>query len=438
MSKRKAIVKKLPSVEALGSVSVICSDKTGTLTKNFMTVTRAFTVPDGPISLENKLNKISPALERTFLIGNICNNARKDEHGHNVGQPTDVALINIVEENGLEDKRVTFVRRHEQAFSSESKVQLVTGTLTSEVEHAPMECTYLKGALERVLERCDQYLAASGHHTAPLDDATRRLIFARAAECADKGLRNIGMAYRFDGSTNDMTSNFIFTGFESMQDPPRPGVSASVAALQRAGIHVVMITGDAERTALAIARELGLCVRPSSPITNSRRDTSECLTGAELDTMSETELMERISSVSVFARTSPKHKMRIIGVLQKLDKVVAMTGDGVNDAPALKMADIGVSMGKGGTDVSKEAADCILVDDNFATLLPAVEEGKSIFYNIQNFLSFQLSTAVAALSLITISTALRMRNPLNAMQILFINVIMDGKRGNYIKKFDNN
>ncbi|TIB03125.1 hypothetical protein E3P96_01968 [Wallemia ichthyophaga] len=426
MSKRKAIVKKLPSVESLGSVSVICSDKTGTLTKNIMTVTKAFTVPDGPISIDGKLDKISPALERTLLIGNICNNARKDEHGKNVGQPTDVALVDVIEGQGTNDKRTSFVRRHEQAFSSESKVQLVTGTLASDAEGKPQECNYLKGALERVLERCDSYLTASGHHTVRLDDSTRQLILSRGNECGDKGLRNIGMAYRISSNISDFTSGFIFTGFQGMKDPPRPGVAASIASLQRAGVHVVMITGDAERTALAIARELGLCVRPASPSTNSRRDTSECLTGLELDNMSERELMERINSVSVFARTSPKHKMRIIGVLQKLEKVVAMTGDGVNDAPALKMADIGVSMGKGGTDVAKEAADCILVDDNFATLLPAVEEGKSIFYNIQNFLSFQLSTAVAALSLITISTALRMRNPLNAMQILFINVIMDG------------
>ncbi|KAG8856161.1 High affinity Ca2+/Mn2+ P-type ATPase-like protein [Serendipita sp. 405] len=214
-------------------------------------------------------------------------------------------------------------------------------------------------------------------------------------------------------------TNLIFVGFQAMHDPPRPGVSEAISKLHASGVKLVMITGDAETTAVSIARELGLKVHPSGK--------GGCLTGKELDTMNASEVARRISTgVCVFARTTPRHKMLIVEALQGKGEVVGMTGDGVNDAPALKMADIGISMGKSGTDVAKEAADVILVDDNFATILKAVEEGKSIFHNIQNFISFQLSTAVAALTLITLSTVFHLSNPLNAMQILFINILMDG------------
>jgi len=208
-----------------------------------------------------------------------------------------------------------------------------------------------------------------------------------------------------------------------MLDPPRKGVADAISLLQSGGIQIVMITGDAEQTALSIARDLGLRLGRSSGADGSN---TACLTGQAIDRMTKAQLRERVGNVSVFARTTPKHKMAIVEAFQSRGAVVAMTGDGVNDAPALKMAEIGVSMGKSGTDVAKEAADVILVDDNFSTILPAVEEGKSIFHNIQNFLSFQLSTAVAALTLITLSTFFGLSNPLNAMQILFINILMDG------------
>ncbi|KAG1725543.1 HAD-like domain-containing protein [Suillus occidentalis] len=218
--------------------------------------------------------------------------------------------------------------------------------------------------------------------------------------------------------------NLVFVGFQAMFDPPRKGVADAIGLLQNGGVQVVMITGDAEQTALAIAQKLGLRVGPAHAHDGQPR--RYCLTGKDLDQMSKSQLVERVGSVSVFARTTPRHKMAIVEAFQARGAVVAMTGDGVNDAPALKMADIGVSMGKSGTDVAKEAADAILVDDNFSTILPAVEEGKSIFHNIQNFLSFQLSTAAAALTLITLSTLFGFSNPLNAMQILFINILMDG------------
>ncbi|GAA6059372.1 hypothetical protein JCM10212_003270 [Sporobolomyces blumeae] len=412
MSKRSAIVKKLPSVETLGSVSVICSDKTGTLTTNVMTVTKAYTVDYGIIDLSHAppMLSLEDSRAQPFLIGNLCNHAHADR-GKYHGQATEVALMNALTAVGLTDQRKFFTRKSEVAFSSETKSQSVTGTFTHSASNP--ETTYLSGALEPVLARCKSYLRMDGS-TGALDPATLKAVQSHAVELATAGLRVVAMA---SGPNPDALT---FAGFQGMMDPPRPGVEAAIARLAAGGIQVVMITGDSEQTAVAIARQLGI---RTSGAGSSRAGV---LTGKEIDLLSQRQLTDRIGGVSVFARTTPRHKMAIIEAFQARGAVVAMTGDGVNDAPALRMADIGVSMGRGGTDVAKEAADVILVDDNFATLLPAVEEGKGIFVNIQNFLCFQLSTAVAALSLITLSTAFGLPNPLNPMQILFINVIMDG------------
>ncbi|KAI5477200.1 calcium-transporting ATPase [Pseudohyphozyma bogoriensis] len=408
MSKRKAIVKKLPSVETLGSVSVICSDKTGTLTTNVMTVTKAFTVDHGVFDVDSNTSVISPDDPRAkvFLAGNICNGSFKDRSGKYVGQATEVALMNVLPMVGLRDSREGFARKLEVPFTSETKYQSVTGSYTA----SGADATYLTGAIEIILPMCRFYLRSDAS-SAPLDPNVTKIVLAKAMELASNGLRIVGMAYGPD------PNSLVFAGFQGMMDPPRKGVDQAIAQLHAGGIQVVMITGDSEQTALSIAKQLGIRVNPGS---------SGCLTGKDIDLLSQRQLTDRIAGVSVFARTTPRHKMAIIEAFQTRGAVVAMTGDGVNDAPALKMADIGVAMGKGGTDVAKEAADVILVDDNFSTLLPAVEEGKSIFLNIQNFLVFQLSTAVAALSLITLSTALGLPNPLNAMQILYINILMDG------------
>ncbi|WVR06873.1 calcium-transporting P-type ATPase, PMR1-type [Kwoniella sp. DSM 27419] len=438
MSKRKAIVKKLPSVEALGSVSVICSDKTGTLTKNEMTVTHVYAVDD-LVDLGPHLNaassfgprrpdlpELSPsqAMIKTALIGSVCNNAFKNEQGVNVGQATEVALLNVLPVIGAEDQRRNFSRNHETPFSSETKIMSVTGSL-----NGGSDMVYLKGAVEQVLSRCRYYFVTESS-TPSLDAATQKVILDRATEVSKRGLRVIAMAYGFpstSGKGDANESNLIFVGFQAMLDPPRKGVAHAISALHGAGVQIVMITGDAEPTALAIARQLGLKVNPSSTDSSAHAiGATSCMLGSQVDQLSERELIERVPGITVFARTTPRHKMAIVKAWQMRGAVVAMTGDGVNDSPALKMADIGISMGKSGTDVAKEAADVILVDDDFASILPAVEEGKSIFYNIQNFLSFQLSTAVAALSLITLSTFFRLPNPLNAMQILFINILMDG------------
>jgi len=232
---------------------------------------------------------------------------------------------------------------------------------------------YIKGSIEAVLDRC-QFYFVSENSTPGLDATTRSTILERATSVASRGLRVLAMAYgygNFNATHPPNSHNLIFTGFQAMYDPPRPGVKEAIAKLHAGGVKVIMITGDAEHTALAIAKELGLKVPGGR---------GSCLTGAEMDMMTEHEVGDRITrGVSVFARVTPRHKMVIVGALQSRGDVVGMTGDGVNDAPALKMADIGTSMGKSGTDVAKEAADVILVDDNFATLLSAVEEGKKLF-----------------------------------------------------------
>jgi Ca2+-transporting ATPase len=315
-----------------------------------------------------------------------------------------------------------FVKKNEIPFSSEIKMMSVSGSLDG-----ASEMIYLKGAVEAVLSRC-RYYYVTDSSTPSLDAKTKEIITSRAIDSAKKGLRVIAMAYGFaPKDVNAEAKDLIFCGFQAIVDPPRKGVAHAVASLHSAGVQMVMITGDAEPTALAIARELGLKVAPSTGDgKNGSTSSPSCMLGSQVDQLSERELIERVPSITVYARTTPRHKMAIVRAWQMRGAIVAMTGDGVNDSPALKMADIGISMGKSGTDVAKEAADVILVDDDFSSILPAVEEGKSIFYNIQNFLSFQLSTAVAALTLITLSTFFKLANPLNAMQILFINILMDG------------
>lgn len=430
MSHRKAIVKRLPSVETLGCVSVVCSDKTGTLTANQMTIVRSFTVDEGSVDLSSHVpHSPSQALSRMLLVGNLCNNSYRDERGNHVGQATDVAMVNILRKFGLEDRRPFFRRTHEEPFDSEKKYMSVTGIISSDSSTAHTtnanntkieEMAYVKGAFEVILEKCSFYLSKDGRRVT-LDDGARQKVQEGAHQMSSQGLRVLATAQ--GGNMALDTRTLTLCGLQGLQDPPRQGVKEAISSLQRGSVQVVMITGDAETTAVAIARQLGILSVSSS---SSATIGTSVMTGKQLDTLSQRQLQDRINSINVFARTNPRHKMRIVEALQSHGHIVAMTGDGVNDAPALKMADIGISMGKGGTDVAKEAADMILVDDNFATILPAVEEGKGIFYNIQNFLSFQLSTAVAALTLITLCTALGLKLPLNPMQILFINILMDG------------
>ena len=303
---------------------------------------------------------------------------------------------------GLSLSHKDWTRTNEVPFDSERKFMAVTGH--GDADKTPGEAQLMKGAPEAVLKHCTTYMA---QRPSQLTDQVRSDIQDTISKLTQRGLRVLATAVSTQGR------HYTFCGLQAMQDPPREQVHDAIKTLQRGRIHVIMITGDAETTARAIAQQLGLASSPN------------VMTGSDIESLSERQLRERVRNVSVFARTKPEHKLRIVSALQANNEVVGMTGDGVNDAPALKLADVGISMGSG-TDVTKEAADVILVNDNFATIMGAVREGKSIFYNIQNFVTFQLSTSAAALMLISLSTILQLRFPLNAMQILFINILMDG------------
>ena len=437
-----------------------------------MTVTKIwhFDAP-APIEVNRDLASVfpDPATRTILRIGNIANNGRLSRvnanspatassavimsstlgHDRNsgtksrwVGQPTDVAILDLLDTFGEEDVRERIGSRStETPFSSERKwMGVVIGANQGGDLSPGPEVAYIKGALEQVLERCDTYLSKDGREII-LDEPRRRASLLAAERMAEEGLRVLGFASGSAATSGRPTNvhsrsntprprlrerassrqiddeafqGLVFAGIVGMNDPPRKDVDKSIRRLVSGQVKVIMITGDAETTALAIAKKLGM------PLNTSRAGHRPVLRGDEVDRMSESELANAMSGTSIFARTSPEHKMKIIRALQSRGDVVAMTGDGVNDAPALKKADIGISMGLLGTDVAKEAADMILTDDDFSTILSAIEEGKGIFYNIQNFLTFQLSTSVAALSLVLLSTFLGFRNPLNAMQILWI------------------
>lgn len=406
---------------------------------------------------------------RILRIGNIANNARLT-HLHApsassvailtstqgrasgqvlksrwVGQPTDVAMLDMLDRFKEHDVREGLGHRiGETPFSSERKWMGVTiGDLGPEGTSGPKEHAYIKGAIDRVLERCDTYLTQDGREV-HLDAAKRQQALQAAEKLASEGLRVLGFASgpvakhakslaptsrsatpvsKLDhhvSHSEDVYNGLTFAGLVGMSDPPRTGVSKSIRRLMRGGVKVIMITGDAETTALAIAKKLGMPIATPRGHSVNSVEVRPVLRGDEIDEMTDEELQAAIANTSVFARTSPDHKMKIIRALQARGDIVAMTGDGVNDAPALKKADIGISMGLQGTDVAKEAADMILTDDDFSTILKAIEEGKGIFSNIQNFLTFQLSTSAAALSLVLVCTCLGFKNPLNAMQILWI------------------
>lgn len=417
---------------------------------NHMTVTKiwtpTFTEPmERPALLSSGFRDTS--LSAVIRIGNLCNNARlsslpgaaattsigmSGEAGTNsrfVGQATDVALLDLMDTFGEVDVRERSQRVSEIPFSSESKWM---GVIVGGDEIGGRKA-YAKGALEQILARCDTYLTTDGRE-APLDDFQRKMAKDNAEIMAKEGLRVLGFASgslnsRPNSGTSHMSniqdndwiySSLTFAGTVGMYDPPRKGVKKAIRSLMRGGVKVIMITGDAETTAVAIARKLGMHVLPDNH--GPGGIVRPVLKGEDLDNMTDSQLAQAISTTSIFARTSPEHKMKIIRALQSRGDVVAMTGDGVNDAPALKMADIGISMGLQGTDVAKEAADMILSNDDFSTILSAIEEGKGIFYNIQNFLTFQLSTSIAALSLVLLCTFCGLSNPLNPMQILWISM----------------
>ena len=436
MSKKKAIVRKLPFVETLGACDLVCVDKTGTLTKNEMTMVKAFTLADpeslynitglgyqgsegmyyrSHISILQHLGKQISVLDLDYMktllsVGVICNNSHVDfVTGKLIGQPTEGALLTAAKKAGIDvtELRQKYKRLEEIPFSSEHKWMAVKCKHVS----SGQEMFYVKGAIENILNKCSWYSAGEEHNRVPMNDEMRNQVQQACVTFSEQALRVMALAVGENPSA-DLT----FVGIVGIYDPPRPGVKDAIKLLAKGGVKVAMITGDSKKTAVAIAKEL--------EIVPQECDDDEYAVCA--DDLQAHDLEEKISKARVFYRMAPIHKMEIVKAYQQLSHTVAMTGDGVNDAPALKMANIGIAMGKSGTDVSKEASQLILLDDNFTTILSAIEEGKGIFCNIKSFLRYQLTTSISCMLIIIMCTVLGYPLPLNPMQILFINIIMDG------------
>eukprot|EP01084_Bolivina_argentea_P072574 131779_1 len=446
MAKRNAIVKKLPAVEAIGCATVVCVDKTGTVTHNQMTVREIFLPSEDSMicvsgegysksgnftfEITNAIlrHRSHQGLQRLLESACLCNNAHlagssiptglgmgtENVALSNRGAPTELSLLVAAAKFGVSDPRCSYTRVNEIPFTSDTKLMEVTcsiGNGEANTSLGMISATYrfIKGSMDSILPLCTMMSDRQGD-SIPMDEKDRKRIFNASLELGAKGRRIIAVAYTCG---ND---SIAFAGLVGIFDPPRKCVEAAVHEIQFCHTRVCMITGDSQETAESIAKSIG----SYDPIIHTS------LSGMEIEAMSAHDLEAVIHNVAVFYRTNPRHKLRIVRALQNIGEVVAMSGDGVNDAPALKAADIGIAMGCHGTEVAKEAADMILMDDSFSTIVAAVEEGKCIYYNIKNFLTFQLSTSIAALSLIALSTAFKLPSPLNAMQILWINILMDG------------
>lgn len=417
MARRTAIIRKLPAVETLGSTTVIGTDKTGTLTENRMVVRELWTLAgETPIAALAPGDLAAPAplgdLERLLLTTGVMTNEADaflvDDRWETTGDPTEAALILAAISGGLEpaDLRATEVLldlpfEPERAYSASCR------------QFAGRPTWFVKGAPERILDRSTHALGPSG--VVPLD---RDTVLAAASDLAARGRRVLAMAYLPLDAPPDPDSHptgLIFLGLQAMMDPPRAGVREAIAGCQQAGIRVIIITGDHAVTAAAIAAELGIA-EPGAPV----------LSGPEVDTLDDPALRERLRSCAVVARATPEHKLRIVQALRADGEVVAVTGDGVNDAPALRAADIGIAMGRSGTDVAREAADMVLADDNFVTIYAAVEEGRVTFENIRKVVFFLVSTGAALLIAILASVILQWPVPMVAAQFLWLNLVTNG------------
>lgn len=422
MAKRHVLVRRLPSVETLGSVAVIASDKTGTLTKDEMTVRTIFAAGQtidvsgsgyevsGKFSRDGRPLDDAPGLVELLRAGVLASDAvlREGEGGGIHGDPTEGALVVAAAKAGIfrrevEDKHP---RADEIPFTSESRrmttLHNAGGRLTA----------FAKGAPEVILASCTQWLTADG--PAPLDEASRSVINQAARTMASQALRVLGVATKADVSRDDAEEGMLFLGLAGMIDPPRSEVKEAIGLCRSAGILPIMITGDHPATAEAIARELGIL------------EEGRILTGTDLDALSDEQFEKIVETVHVYARVSPEHKLRVVSAFQKKGRTIAMTGDGVNDAPALKKADIGIAMGVTGTDVTKEAAAMTLTDDNFASIVAAVEEGRGVFGNIKKYLMYLLSSNIGEITLMAGASIFGLPLPLSAVQILYVNLATDG------------
>lgn len=415
MLKRKALVRKLPAVETLGCTSVICSDKTGTLTQNKMTVKEIY-INGKIVELEN--NKIKD-IKGINMLRNIlvhCNDCNVDSRNKNLekalhGDPTETALVRMffTKVNDVKEFRSRAKRIFEIPFDSTRKMMSVI------VKEDNKEICYVKGAPERILERCNYIYEDS--MVKPLTFQKRKLIESSLEAMSSRALRCIGAAYKENGLANDerIEKDLIFVGFAGSIDPPRVEARDAVLKCKLAGIKPVMITGDHKNTALAIAKSLNIC-----------KNEDQVLTGKEIEALTDKELIKKVADVRVFARVSPNHKLRIVKAFKARGNIVAMTGDGVNDAPAIKEADIGISMGISGTDVTKEASSMILMDDNFSTIVAAVEEGRVIYDNIRKFIRYLLSCNLGEVLTMFLASLFTLPNPLTPIQILLVNLATDG------------
>ena len=402
MSKRQALIRKLTAVETLGCTQIICSDKTGTLTQNKMTVVDTYT--DNPVLLATAMA--------------LCNDSKREYGMHEAtGEPTENALVNHAHDLQLykDELDSKFERVGEAPFDSERKM------MSTVHKNGAVFTQYTKGAVEQLLDRCTHYYK-NGVVT-PIDDEYKQYVFSQVKSFADRALRVLGAAYReYDtvpGSfePEDLEKELTFIGFLGMIDPCRPEVYAAIEECRIAGIRPVMITGDHKDTAVAIGKDLGII-----------KDPSEAILGSELDKYSDEELLTEIPKYSVYARVQPEHKTRIVKTWKALGYVTAMTGDGVNDAPSIKAADIGIGMGITGTDVTKSVADMVLADDNFATIVNAVEEGRKIYDNVCKVLQFQLSTNMSEVIIMFIASLFNF-TILSPVHLLWINMVTDSLPG---------
>jgi P-type Ca2+ transporter type 2C len=443
MAKRKALIRKLPAVETLGSVTVICSDKTGTLTQNRMTVTALVTM-EGRVDLDTEAGSYATPPQRPSLpalVGGagLCSDATLSDDGETgVGDPTEVALVVAARRYGLgrASLEACLPRVAEVPFDSVRKLMTTVHRMPAVGElPAGVQCmeegldghsfaVFTKGAADHLLGICHRVL--ENGRVRPLTESDRAAMHEANIALASQGVRVLGVGFRGlaaapdDPAPETVERDLVFLGLVGMIDPPRPEAKAAVARCRTAGIRTIMITGDHPDTARSIAADLGMTT-PAGRV----------VTGAELERMSDADLREALQDpdANCFARVSPEHKLRIVGALQRLGHVVAMTGDGVNDAPALKRADIGVAMGITGTDVAKEAADMVLLDDNFATIVAAVEEGRVVYDNLRRFIMFSISGNVAKVIVVAASPLIGLVAMLKPIQILLSNLFTDGLLG---------
>jgi len=431
MVDRNALVRQLPAVETLGCTNVVCSDKTGTLTKNEMTVRELYAndtlievtgegyTPEGKFIHGETELRDQKKIELLLRIGALCNDSRLNhsDRWEIFGDPTEGALLVSAEKIGLKKAELekSFPREDEIPFDSDRKC------MTTIHKEGKARVAYVKGAPDIILSKCERIFING--KVIQLTEKEKRSILKVNQDLASRALRVLGFAYKqlpetYHATPEELETGLIFVGLQAMIDPPREDVKEAIVKCRSAGIEIVMITGDHKLTAIAIGKELGLF-----------HEGDTALSGKELDKLSDEELSKAVDSVAIYARVSPKHKVRVLNALRNKGHVVAMTGDGVNDAPALKRADIGIAMGITGTDVAKEASDMVLTDDHFTSIVDAVEEGRGIYSSIKQFVQYTLSSNLGEILVIFLAILIGWPLPLIAIQILWVNLLTDGLPG---------